>query len=388
MKCKFFIFGMVTFLFISCAKETEDSINIVNDHTGYFKVGQTFFQGMQNLDMRRNESADINYATMELTTEKEFQKIEKSINKIIDTKLDGNLIFVSFYLSELDANKIDIKAIKAISIFYSKNNLLYHKLYQKKDVNFEENTFLSKVTLPAVELNLIQDISICYNYKNWFLIKTGYASNLKYTEEDGLRLILAKIINRSAELYTARKKANSLGCNSGVSTCNGPSDCLCSMVPEPGGGMDCGVFGCNDGPICPERMINSKLDNTKKFNSNKTYSFRDDFLKNYDKGNLYISYYYSLGEELNRINYFTISNVLSDLSFYKKIYKIADILQNGNSNEVVITQSDKYFILNKINYFKNLSPNNLEFQSILNQIKIDINHYGGLSRLDIINDLE
>ncbi len=116
-------------------------------------------------------------------------------------------------------------------------------------------------------------------------------------------------------------------------------------------------------------------------------SFRDEFLNNSIKGRKYITYYYTLGAELKKLNYYTSSNILSDFIFYQKVYFLANSLQNGSDNNTIISAQDQSFLLNKINQFKSLDLNNILYQTILNDIENDIINYTNKSKRQILQTL-
>jgi len=374
----FFVFSLLLFN-ISC----DNDIKTGHEQYSYF-IDDIPLENSFNFSY--NVSKETTTFTVVETKYDDYNQVLNYLNTLVEGQnLNFPISSIVFY-SNIDdnSNSYNLESTIAVSIFYLNNGKLFHSLFKKnnnsdfiKDINFD------KISTANIELNTLQNLSLLIEAKSWHFIKLNNFKFYKTNASNTIGEYIETELLKKREIYKI-KNPSGLTCWDNISFCYSANECPCSMSPD--GGLDCAVYGC--GPTdCGISEANKLLSNENKLNTNFAYNFRNNFLKKYNKGKLYISYYYVLSKELKSIDYFTLSNILYDYNFYKKIYSIANTLENGNNDDIVISSSDSLIILNKINVLKNYAPNNEKYQIILNNIKNDVITYTNKTRVEIISIL-
>lgn len=119
----------------------------------------------------------------------------------------------------------------------------------------------------------------------------------------------------------------------------------------------------------------------------QAYNFRDNFLNKYSKGRDYIDYYYKVSYIVGGLSLININTFDQTLELTKKLYAIADRMQNGADNEIIINNDLKNYLDAAIEDYKTKSDNN-EFKQIMNKIKSDLNQFKNKTRSHIISKLQ
>lgn len=133
--------------------------------------------------------------------------------------------------------------------------------------------------------------------------------------------------------------------------------------------------------------LGTKYNKVVDIDLKQAYNFRDNFLNKHSKSKVYIEYYYKVSYIIGGLSLINISNFDETLILTKKLYNIADRLQNGNDNEIIINEQMKDYLIAAIEDYKTKSDN-IEFKQIMNKIKSDVNQFKNKTRLQVINGLD
>ena len=180
-----------------------------------------------------------------------------------------------------------------------------------------------------------------------------------------------------------------------VSSLKGPSD-----PPEGCTDCDSGPGGCEEsGPddpsltcrFCASTIIEENQSLTSQDISSllplsEAYDFRDNFLVQYQIGQIYTDYYYEISYLMNALNTININNIDDHIDLGIEMYSIADKLQYGNATDIIITNQFKLKADQMISYYSTVTSNQ-DFIQILNRISSDLAHFVGMTRQQVLNEI-
>lgn len=321
-----------------------------------------------------DDFAGIDFQTVEMA-DADFDNYVNDIASHVGlTVTAANSNFLILYMTD---NSQKYEAIKGISTMTKRTTDVYlnHNFYRLNTNTLAENTsvraYLSEFTMfdltPLLSYSMTPDISA--NPTILVVERTPAAVTLPdnfQTRKLGTTFLTAGVIYKAIN--------NSSGCSCGSTT-----DCGYAMEDD---GMHEKCTGS-----CKVAVVSAGDPNHPVINTDADYDFRDNFLNKTVKGRAYIKNYYF-------INY--VSNQLSDpesLSFQSKYdfvvacMKIANVLQYGNDNDIVIDAAFKSKADDMLSAYATVTDNS-SYQLVLNNIKSDIASYQNLTRSQIINSLK
>jgi len=144
-------------------------------------------------------------------------------------------------------------------------------------------------------------------------------------------------------------------------------------------------------PSCDTRTANSTIETENHdvplLSEDNGYEFRDDFMEAYELGQQYIDYYYTISENSTNFNMW-LNHFTECYDFAVASYEVADILLNGDGNEVIITQTYHDMAVDMINLYRSYTPSGDSFNDILDAIEGDMDTFLDLTRDEVIAILE
>ena len=330
------------------------------------------------------------------TTEKVFQYFNKyCVGKGL--VFDGKPMYFVIYYNEHITQSLSItdEHIKGISAYTVEGDNIMHHLYVRDEQSNFYEAENANVAVPAVTLN-----HIFFYLENYVFtdVQTEIqnVSTIGIEGDFALKIDKIKKYERTPMRFEKSVKRRSpethlqyAGGGYGCSDCPPDIGGMCKKLPgdiwyhcnenpldEPGGGCTANEIAMYHGEhfgyaFDPELM----------------YAFRDYFLSNYDKGQIYIDNYYDLGLEW-------VGNITFELAI-----ETAKVLINFNPVMRAFLYPDKYMdeimftdelsdaLLNLLDSYETITKSS-EGKDILNSIRDDINLLRNLTLKEILDALK
>ena len=147
-------------------------------------------------------------------------------------------------------------------------------------------------------------------------------------------------------------------------------------------GGDCDHIACQDVGIDYELITPDDI-----IPSEAGHDFRDNFLSNYNIGNDYIDYYYTVSEATNLFEYITPGEFWNYFNLLQGLHECAEKLQFGIDTDIPISTElldQAVFVINDISS-EPFTPQ--EVIDIMGIVEADFTQYHGMTRLEILNSI-
>lgn len=376
-------------IIIACKNNVED----ISSEAQAIKSSYLKFDG-KNLD---HVNANFRKIKKDDGYEKEFNILMTSITSsnmdIILSKLKTNFKIkenfdkanlVIIYLKNDALSNVSLDEVAGVSIWQSLGNgINSHKLYRLNSNNILELDPTYSVNTGKLinrDINYLS-ISVLKNNPNinWVAYST---TNENYStsslEKPYIQDFTHVVINNSDVILTQATVmgCSTDGCPGAGGSCNPLGGCD-SLIPNPGGGC-----------LLTNLDINSKGRISSKLNLDIARDIRDNYMSKSTVGNRYINYYEKISQIVNSLDTRTTDKSLTDyMTMYNDLVSIIETLKEGSSADIVLDIEKKGRFLEMIEYYRPISKNK-EFQTILNQIEIDLKNISEKPRKDVLNIIQ
>jgi hypothetical protein len=143
-------------------------------------------------------------------------------------------------------------------------------------------------------------------------------------------------------------------------------------------------------PDCPtEQVVNFQGSNLRinidGVDKQEAYNFRDDFLKNTEKGQAYIRHYYNLSKVMKEV--MNAENFSKHLAFAKATFEVSETLERGENNKIPLKDSYVNEAFEFIKIYRKATKDKNTIES-LNEIEHDLKEFRGKSKEKILNSLK
>lgn len=310
-----------------------------------------------NQALPRSGTGNVNTSVLSLNEEDYLNKFSNEVST--DISVDDTKCYV---LYEIDG------AVSAYSLlkYSSSSDAFQHTFFDEDNGVYVQNLDFTVTTNNFMQNDferIIQSIDnasdiiieICENNESPY----GHAT----IEMNQLRKLLFDKNNIFLPALPTDSTNSNKGCAAGQLPCGADPNTIC--VYSPGMGLLCGGlcpamasinYGNQNGHSIPSYM-----------KSNLAYSFRDNFLKNTERGDTYIKYFYYISDALKTTDYLNYETFI----LAKETYKVADKIINGESSQIII-DADYYNLAS--NYLADFNVNhaNSDIQAICLNIQSDL----------------
>lgn len=317
----------------------------------------------------QNEFSSIEIVTMDMNANMFNDYASALVAHFQETSLNiSNTEFIITYQLNSGASYSEIKGISSMEI--SSNHYLDHRLFATENGQATENTSFQ------VELSdfTIYDIVTLLNY----VITPEQSSSPTIT-------IVHKMTPPQSLPQIQRKKMGKELLDGGVAYRPNQNSGGCSC----GDTEDCG-YGMNDDGTHGERCAGSCLvvsvDNdytADALDIAGIYTFRDEFLSTTSVGRKYIHYYYFISYVQRQYPNLSELSLEDKFMFIVSCYNVAKTLQQGQSNDVVITTAFKNEATSIIDNYRMLTANE-SYQNVLDDIEADLARFENLTKAEVI----
>jgi hypothetical protein len=401
MKTKYFILilaGLISVFFIfSCNKKAEicKECQIVPDGSKIMNIFLSQSSLKANVNYFSGSKGKINgfqIGTSEIDKDA-FFNLHELYQKCSE---NGSLPFVVVIYFPNLFSETDIlveKDFMGYSIFYVKNNKIYHSFYKRTGLVFTEISQLS------LEVNSIQFEQLNFIINNvvpnelnqprsYILLRN---EEIKIQKLDHPRNVFSLHMPFLQQEYSnfSTKDVGGGGGKKCTSPCSNMDDAVCVSDPYDG------QLKCDAGICTIDNQISilknhsqsvSPPDLYSSFNTNLLHDFRDVFLSKYISGQKYISYYYSIGSYIRDDIPLSlcISTALFFLNHNSDIEKLLN--PNDHMNEILINTTFANDINNLISSYESLSSDSYYLQ-MFEELRTDVNHYQGKTIQEILNEI-
>lgn len=380
--------------FFSCKKTTPEvvqasnssnnnpSLNILDKSYTPLVYFSPYKEAATNINARKYNS-NTAYSSGNVLLELDaIQNVYNDLKTNFGTAVPSNISPKAIVLyANIHYTNIGISNITGFSVITFNQSNLEHKFYEvKNNGNAQEVTkfhFLFN-SYDSNDFSLLLDEVVKNNdaYASSLFLSSPQFKAFKATNQTPVfltrNLIENGIMNKPVPPGEDENKCEACNDKSTTESCstdeNGESHC---------------TGGCQNKILIDFGTKNNKV---VDIDLKKAYDFRDNFLNKYSKSKVYVDYYYQVSYVIGGLSLINLNTFDETLILTKKLYNIADRLQNGNDNEIIINESLKDYLIAAIEDYKTKSNNN-EFKQIMNKIKSDINQYKNKTRAQIINEL-
>ena len=369
-------------LTISCEKESEsvknevsssqveNQLEIIGTLVNYISYYNEFISDKP--EMASTAKVKVNDQTLS-----ELIAVLKS-QILFNTETHSGILGTILYFDHL-FNEASVENLKGVSIFSQMKNTIRHQYFKIEDLAAHEDTRFSGYMNKFISRSFKQllDVSITEknNYPSYLVIRnekyfeSGYSAFVDNHESFNLKIINHLPLESAIPI---ENECEQDGCQEDTGGCEEDviGESICRF---------CAVSTFND-----QNYTHHELEQT--FPTRTAYDFRDNFLSNYEKGNDYIDYYYEISYVISAINSINSENIIAHIDLATEIYDIAQKLQYGNDNEIIISNDFKLDADQMIQYYAGLTTNQ-DFINILDEISTDLAHFEGKTRLEVLNEL-
>lgn len=397
-------FLLLTFFLgiLSCSKEKSTvkcTENLSFDQPVKISMENMQMSVMADLFNKRN-AKKLNYQILTCnTTQSDYDELLKNINTQINEP--SNAFEIVLYINKfLDDGDVKLSNILGYSLYTyiasrGEKGIIRHRLYIKENNVFIENKAYNMQTRGIITnmLTYIIENELSMergNPKSYILIRSENRPiiNLKNERDD---FYLKKKLNKLFSLNFKEAPGGGTG-----EDCGG----MCESNPQSVCEQDLTYndYDCKSQPggICPEADMVNELHNngllstdsiSAIFNSELHYSFRDNFLQSSNKGQKYVEYYYALGEML--VDKIPLLLRVKTARTLFKFNTCATLLLNAKDhpNEILINAQLNSELINLLNEYKNIMPNNTEYIFIIDAIISDVNYFSNKNINYIVSNL-
>ena len=263
--------------------------------------------------------------------------------------------------------------IKGVSVFSVKGRRIIHHLFMKNEICefYEvENVRVAVEGISEAHLHYYLENYVFTNTQN----KTVITTKGNFANEIYKRIKKYKTSFRYEVKNTSKENTpgSTPECNSYFRCAWFPSGIRMPCVEGFGGKPEC------SGRCAAQQMVSElELENISQsafININLMYSFRDDFLDNYNKGNEYIDNYYFLSEEFK--DNISISLALKTALFFFDFNSVMAAFVNPENHltEIMFTEELTQDLLDLLDDYEEIT-NSTEGKAILASIRADINSF-------------
>ena len=365
-------------LFYSCEKQEIEKPSVPS-----FRVGQVNIPSLNQSQFPE----DINSQNTNIFAEtgpKELQQVVQQLTTEFEYRPSEQepLMGIVLYTSG-SVEAIDFKELKGFSTIVVKDNNYFHRLHKL------ENGSLIIPTEFSVECNYfyMKELSslkntLFGNATSWLYLNNlnqPFAAEIAtHPRTHQFSKAIRKIIKDDNQA-----RPNQGGGTDPCADCGGGGD------EHSGCGYSCGNYECMgecDKDECEDiGMAYNQITENDILPNDLGYSFRDEFLSNYNIGNDYIGYYYTVSEATNLLDYITVSNFWDYYNVLLGLHETAAILQFGDDMDIPINTTLFENVIFIINDMKNAPVTPPSVVDILNIVEADFIQYHGQTRLEILN---
>jgi hypothetical protein len=301
--------------------------------------------------------------------------------------LSANAKILVLYLTD-DVSSSDCNVIKGLSSFSTRADMdLDHQFYTINNGISSLNTNYYAICNSFSKVDLTA------------LLNTTFTAEL--SQKPGI-LTVFKDENTALGNNSIKKLGTSLLNANAVYKKNGPNDeCTkygCSAGANICTYIDNSTNGPNGGPsgpssyvciknVCKVTNINDSIQGVSpRLDEQAAYSFRDNFLLNYEIGQKYYSYYYYICYVASQFLRPKNVSLLDEYNFALSTYAVANTLQYGSNSEIVITTIYKNEAFEMIDSYKTITANTY-YSQIMDDIKNDLSVYENKTRAEILAEI-
>jgi hypothetical protein len=309
-------------------------------------------------------SGEINVLTTEITR-KNIKSIYENAIESLGLTIDKNILpeMIVFYSNNKNLSNLNIENVIGMSVWIAKRDeITKHRLFRRNS----NNTFVVDETYDT-DCGQILNRDINYiagavlkgdiHWVSYSVVDKNNPSNI--SNKPYLPIFTQNVINNADFILSG----------SAVMSCGAP--CL-------GFGGFCAGASCDGGgpiePQCNTQTANAISKNAKmgvQADLSVMREIRDEFMSKFKKGEEYTQLYYKISNIDHIFGTVNLHNALETISLANDLIDAANILKQGDNNEIVIDNELKDKIQKMIQSHRKVSKNG-EFQKILDKIEFDI----------------
>jgi len=267
--------------------------------------------------------------------------------------------------------------ISGISLYYIDKRKIKHQLYVKNSEGIFVGNENTKVTVPYVYHNHSQFYIKEYVYQNAqnrsYITVMGDLAEEVYDNIKDYRKVPIRFEKKSTKGLVGDNIECPSPCPYGTGGCvQGPYGTGCTSTIE----------ACSAASI-HSTLLSENLPENTFINLNLMYSFRDNFLFSFDKGEEYINNYYLLSAELK--DNISIPLALKTAVFFSHFNSVMAAFVNPENhlNEIMFTESLTNELLDLLDDYEEIILSS-EGKAIISSIRSDINSYKNKSLQEIL----
>ena len=325
-------------------------------------------------------------------TKSDMQTMKVHMNETYNTSLPEWNQYIPesyvFFFNEGDVRNLDVKNVKAIGVTYVNNGVISYISFNNVMGSFK---LVDEVKGSGSFLDFRDIDFLCDNvYKTtkWVAIDrlwddSEYDKNKPPKRKSVLDSCLAKMRNTNTHYSLPIKGGGISPILNYCEGCGSSSDPNDHCGRDQGGGWSCQGTTC--GLIAINNYgLNNNIDSTDLFDRSLAYSFRNDFMHNYEKGWQYQSFYYRISNIIDSVDYLDNTTLQDLIDVGYDFYQIAYYLQYGANNDIPLTTARSSRIENLIDNLETLSTGD---DAMYSTIRTDLDLYTGQTRSYIIATL-
>ncbi len=387
-------------IFVSCNK--NDKICTTCKETGYVLTQNNILNHVYSFKsfktVKNDKISNFKYVDQDLSDIKNMLFSEINIlQSVITSKND--IATISLFENE-KSEKFSLKNTDLILLFVRKAEN-FETIVLEKNANFEY-VINDKLKLTT---NYIASNDICRLSK---LITNNSKYNcFTFLESKNCTpfSLIKSTFQKKLSTIKKEKSTAQVGPDDDIDACQEPcpigkfGTCIVTGhggmgEPDGGGSWTCSILfpgGGEGGGGCIGLKVGYKLRDSIGYPSdpllNPSYLFRDNFLKNNTKGEVYIDYYYTISQMM--INELDIDfSILIYNTVINELLPICNaLLNNPTSNDVLINDNVFDVFNNKLEFLRT-KLNNSEADLIIDNLKQDLIFYKGKSINFVYNDFK
>ena len=331
-----------------------------------------------------NEANGFQYASFQT---QDFNGILTAHFALPNSPASGQIRLLASYTEASFGSETDFftEMPAGVSLVYEEKGQEFHKLYINENGRFVEKTEYRLPVNEEVTVNTLRRLSYLANKQSQSLLL---------------------IINQSFEPSVAGSAELRAGFGEGES---GLADVVMNqtegedvLVDVAFGCMSCGATRAGECKIHPDygyiyckpggcfasehnKEASSKAA-SMMLNLDQAREYRDKYLTNSVRGKEYIGYYETLSNVLEEMSFIDKVSLAANYDVALKVYGILDKFTKDDGRSVLINSEDKEYLLKFINDHLMSVSRSLEYQSILQTVKNDLERYSNLSVEEVRSD--
>jgi hypothetical protein len=267
--------------------------------------------------------------------------------------------------------------ISGISIYYIDKKRIKHQLFIKNSEGMFIGNENTKVSVPFISHNHSQFYLNNYVYKSAqnrsYISIMGDLADEVYNNLKDYKRVPFRFEKKTSKGLVGGNNHCGDPCPYGTGWCiEGPKLIACSSVVGP----------CTTENI-QSSLLKENLSESNFINLDLMYSFRDNFLFTFDKGEEYINNYYLLSAELK--DNISIPLALKTAVFFSHFNSVMAAFVNPENhlNEIMFTESLTNELLDLLDDYEEIITSS-EGKAIISSIRSDINSYRNKSLQEIL----